>query len=141
MAWGTPENLSLTALAKVVGVIVAPNIMNGSLNNCGRDSGTGQTAMWDSFKPGGTVISVLTNGSGGSVSADIGMDVDGDVADYMGGDLSVTSGQLSNVSTSNTVIWEDAGDSDTGSLHQVLAESASYLFDAILRGSRELLNK
>ena len=117
MAWNSPANLSLAALGTLSDGNGA-GTPETSLNECGRSSGTGQTAMWASFRPGGTVISIVTNGSGGSVSADVGMDVDGDVADYMGGDLSNTSGQLSNVSTSNTVVWEDVGDNDTGSLYQ-----------------------
>lgn len=125
MAWDGASNLSLGRL----GHIAAGNgdvTSETSLNDCGRDSGTGQTAMWANFRPGATVFSTSYSGDAGAFAALVGMTVGGDVGTYMG-DSSYTSGttRVNDCATAGTLTWEDVGDSNTGSLYQSRIASRS----------------
>ena len=118
MAWNSPSSLSLGLLGKIAdGKSDATS--ETSLNDCGRDSGTGETAMWASFRPGVTNFSTSYSGDSGSYAALVGMTVGGDVGTYMG-DSSYTSDttRVNDCATAGTLIWEDVGDSNTGSLYQ-----------------------
>ena len=118
MAWNSPSSLKLGLLGKIADG-KGDATSETSLNDCGRDSGTGETAMWASFRPGATVFSTSYTGSAGLYAALVGMTVGGDVGTYMG-DSSYTSGttRVNDCATSGTLIWEDVGDGDTGSLYQ-----------------------
>ena len=125
MAWDSPANLSLGVLGHIADGN-GDNASETSLNGCGRDSGTAQTAMWVNFRPGATVFSTSYTGSSGAYAALIGMTVGGDVGTYMG-DSSYTSGttRVNDCATSGELIWEDVGDSNTGSLYQSRIASRS----------------
>tara|TARA_R100000306_G_C4290876_1_gene99999 strand:+ start:49 stop:567 length:519 start_codon:yes stop_codon:yes gene_type:complete len=61
MTWNTAANQSLG----VLGNLAAGNGNNTSetsLNDCARDSGTGETEMWADFRPGDGAISVERDG-------------------------------------------------------------------------------
>ena len=118
MAWNSPANLSLGLLGKIADG-KGDATSETSLNDCGRDSGTGETAMWASFRPGATIFSTSYTGSAGLYAALVGMTVGGDVGTYMG-DSSYTSSttRVNDCANSGVLIWEDVGDSDTGSLYQ-----------------------
>ena len=66
MSWNTPANQSLGLLGNLAGGN-GDNTSETSLNDCARDSGTGETEMWGDFRPGAGTISVTRDsGSEGS---------------------------------------------------------------------------
>ena len=118
MAWNSPANLSLGLLGKIADG-KGDATSETSLNDCGRDSGTGETAMWASFRPGVTVFSTSYTGSSGSYRALVSMTVGGDVGTYMGdSSYAPSTAAVPGCDPTGTLIWEDVGDGTTGSLYQ-----------------------
>jgi len=97
VAWNSPSDLSLGKL----GHIAAGNgdsTSETSLNDCGRDSGTGETAMWGDFKPGTGVYILNTNDpADGSARVYFSIRVRNDVGTYMGGETLFTHSLMSSV--------------------------------------------
>ena len=61
MTWNTAANQSLGLLGNLAGGN-GNNTTSTSLNDCARDSGTGETAMWADFRPGSGAISIERDG-------------------------------------------------------------------------------
>ena len=61
MTWNTAANQSLGLLGNLAGGN-GNNTTSTSLNDCARDSGTGETEMWGDFKPGSGAISIERDG-------------------------------------------------------------------------------
>ena len=61
MTWNTAANQSLGLLGNLAGGN-GNNTTETSLNDCARDSGTGETEMWGDFKPGSGAISIVRDG-------------------------------------------------------------------------------
>ena len=83
MALNTPSNLSLGKL----GHIAAGNgnsTTETSLNDCGRDSGTAETAMWDDFKIGAAGVIKVSGTQNSGTRLTIKIRPKGDVGIYMG---------------------------------------------------------
>lgn len=146
MALNTPVDLSLGKL----GHIAAGNgdsTTETSLNACGRDSGTGETAMWADFRIGGTSLLLDSSSStafNGDERVTFKIRPKGDVGIYMGAGVGGTyvtatySSVFAGEDLSRSYYFEIDESSD-GSLYQSrIAENsdnagdydATHVFDA-----------
>ena len=118
MALNTPSDLSLGKL----GHIAAGNgdsTTETSLNDCGRDSGTGETAMWANFQIGGAGVIKVSGTQNSGTRLTIKIRPKGDVGIYMGNgsDGDYIEGVFTDMNGSLTYQFELAESSD-GSLYE-----------------------
>ena len=100
MALNIPADLSLGKLGHIAAG-KGDSTSETSLNDCGRDSGNGETAMWDSFQCG-SLACLLSSGpsNAGSGRGEFKIGLKNDVGVYMGGGASITyisSGSVSSL--------------------------------------------
>ena len=100
MALNSPADLKLGTLGHIADG-KSDTTSQTSLNDCGRDSGTGETAMWGSFQCG-SLSCLLASGpvSAGSGRGEFKIGLKNDVGVYMGGGASITyisSGSVSSL--------------------------------------------
>jgi hypothetical protein len=117
VALNTPSNLSLGKL----GHIAAGNgnsTTETSLNACGRDSGTGETAMWANFKIGDAGVIKVSGATNSGTKLTIKIRPKGDVGIYMGNgsDGDYIEGLFTSMNGSVTYQFE-LYDSNEGSLY------------------------
>ena len=118
MALNSPSDLSLGTL----GHIAAGNgdtSSETSLNDCGRDSGTGETAMWANFRIGGTGLTKVSGLQNGSARVTFKIRPKGDVGVYMGNgsDGDYIEQLFNDINGENTYVFEIVETSD-GSLYE-----------------------
>ena len=118
MALNSPSDLSLGKL----GHIAAGNgdsTSETSLNDCGRDSGTGETAMWANFRIGGTGLTLVSGVQNSDKRATIKIRPKGDVGIYMGNgsDGGYVEQVFNSLNGENTYVFEIVETSD-GSLYE-----------------------
>ena len=118
MALNSPSDLSLGKL----GHIAAGNgdsTSETSLNDCGRDSGTGETAMWANFRIGGTGLTKVSGVADGSARVTFKIRPKGDVGIYMGNgsDGGYVEQVFNSLNGENTYVFEIVETSD-GSLYE-----------------------
>ena len=118
MALTSPSDLSLGKL----GHIAAGNgdsTSETSLNDCGRDSGTGETAMWANFRIGGTGLTKVSGVADGSARVTFKIRPKGDVGIYMGNgsDGGYVEQLFNDINGENTYVFEIVETSD-GSLYE-----------------------
>ena len=118
MALNTPSNLSLGKL----GHIAAGNgnsTTETSLNDCGRDSGTAETAMWANFSIGSVGITKVSGVTDSGTRITIKIRPKGDVGIYMGNgsDGDYIEGIFNNMNGGNVYQFELVETSD-GSLYE-----------------------
>ena len=118
MALNTPVDLSLGKL----GHIAAGNgdsTSETSLNACGRDSGTGETAMWANFSIGSVGITKISGAQNSGTRLTIKIRPKGDVGIYMGNgsDGDYVTAPFNNMNGSLTYQFELVETSD-GSLYE-----------------------
>ena len=119
MALNSPSDLSLGKL----GHIAAGNgdsTSETSLNDCGRDSGTGETAMWANFRIGSTSIVFDSGVFDASDRGYFKIRVKNDVGAYMGGTAGgeyVSSALKTGIDGENTYVCHIEESSD-GSLYE-----------------------
>ena len=118
MALNSPSDLSLGKL----GHIAAGNgnsTSETSLNDCARDSGTGETAMWANFSIGGTGLTKVSGVADGSARVTFKIRPKGDVGIYMGNgsDGDYIEQLFNDINGENTYVFEIVETSD-GSLYE-----------------------
>jgi len=124
MAFGTPSNLSLGLLGKIAGGN-ANTTSEAKLGAICRGSTGTQTSMWADFKAGSlTIASVNNDGSGGN-SLKWKITVQGDVATYMGGATTITSGTEGKVNANTGDYAINLVESGQGSLYQSRIQNRS----------------
>ena len=83
MALNSPADLKLGTLGHIADG-KSDTTSQTSLNDCGRDSGTGETAMWGSFRIGGTGLTLVSGLQNSDKRATIKIRPKNDVGVYMG---------------------------------------------------------
>ena len=114
MTWNTAANQSLGLLGNLAGGN-GDNTTSTSLNDCARDSGTGETEMWGDFKPGSGAISIVRDGG-----------TEGDGRGYHQVKVSGLSASWSNgggTSSADITLESDldTGLNDTADYHDIIA--------------------
>ena len=118
MALNSPSNLSLGKLGHIADG-KGDSTSETSLNDCGRDSGTGETAMWANFRIGGTGLTKVSGVADGSARVTFKIRPKGDVGIYMGNgsDGGYVEQLFNDINGENTYVFEIVETSD-GSLYE-----------------------
>ena len=118
MALNSPADLSLGKLGHIAAG-KGDSTSETSLNDCGRDSGTGETAMWGSFAIGSTGLTKVSGLQNSDKRATIKIRPKGDVGIYMGNgsDGGYVEQVFNDLNTEATYVFEIVETSD-GSLYE-----------------------
>lgn len=118
MALNSPADLSLGKLGHIADG-KGDSTSETSLNDCGRDSGNGETAMWGSFRIGSVGITKISGVTDSGTRITIKIRPKGDVGIYMGNgsDGDYIEGIFNNMNGGNVYQFELAETSD-GSLYE-----------------------
>ena len=118
MALNSPSDLSLGKLGHIADG-KGDSTSETSLNDCARDSGTGETAMWANFRIGGTGLTKVSGVADGSARVTFKIRPKGDVGIYMGNgsDGDYIEQLFNDINGENTYVFEIVETSD-GSLYE-----------------------
>ena len=118
MALNSPADLSLGKLGHIAAG-KGDSTSETSLNDCARDSGTGETAMWANFRIGGTGLTKVSGVADGSARVTFKIRPKGDVGIYMGNgsDGGYVEQLFNDINGENTYVFEIVETSD-GSLYE-----------------------
>ena len=118
MALNSPADLKLGTLGHIADG-KSDTTSQTSLNDCGRDSGTGETAMWSSFRIGSTGLTKVSGLQNSDKRATIKIRPKGDVGVYMGNGASggYVEQLFNDINGENTYVFEIVETSD-GSLYE-----------------------